>query len=190
MAVMEVLTGASVIITTVFAYLTWRMVSISQATFSEVQDQTWNAHRPRVLVEPYARPHTNIFYLRIRNVGSSTASDLTLKIDKEFWKFGEKRDNNGLHLQYAFQKPLVAFHPGQDLRFALAQGFKIFGVQSDPALCPAEFTVSTSYSYLGRLIEEEFLINLNIYLGSEGEKLPIVKALEQLSGEIKNKKFT
>lgn len=37
MAVMEVLTGASVIITTVFAYLTWRMVSISQATLREVQ---------------------------------------------------------------------------------------------------------------------------------------------------------
>lgn len=190
MAVMEVLTGASVIITTVFAYLTWRMVSISQATFSEVQDQTWNAHRPRVLVEPYARPHTNIFYLRIRNVGSSTASDLALKIDKEFWKSGEKSDNRRLHLKPVCQKPLVAFYPGQDLRFALGEGFVVLGVQPDSPLCPVEFTISTSYSYLGRVIEEEFPIDLNIYFESEPERCPVVEELERLRQVIKQKKFT
>lgn len=187
MGVMEVLTGALVVITAVYAYLTHKMASASQATLTELREQSWNASRPRILVEPHVRPHTTLFYLVIRNVGQGTATDLSLTLDKEFWQFGEQRPNSALHQKRAFREALDAFHPRQELRFALAQGWKILQSAADQGLCPAQFTVVATYSYLGRKIRERFLIDLSVYAGSEGERFPIVEELERLRAAIEKR---
>lgn len=136
MGAMEILTAVLVIVTAIYAYLTHKMASTSQATLEEMREQTWAATRPQVLVEPYVRPTTPFLYLRIRNIGKTTASNLSLKLDKEFWQFGERNDDSALHMKRAFSEKIDALHPSQELHFALAQGWKIFGNESNENLCP------------------------------------------------------
>ncbi|MBW8311439.1 MAG: hypothetical protein K0M64_05330 [Rhizobium sp.] len=187
MGTMEILTAVLVIVTAIYAYLTHKMASTSQATLQEMREQTWAATRPQVLVEPYVRPATPFLYLRVHNVGRTTANNLSLKLDKEFWQFGERKDDHALHMKRAFAEKIDALHPGQKLNFALAQGWKIFGNESNEAICPSYFTATASYTHAGRTISEKFPIDLSIYLGSEGEHLPIAEELEKLRKAIEKR---
>lgn len=187
MGAMEWLTATLVLITAIYAYLTHRMASTAQNTLCEMREQTWASTRPQVLVEPYVRPTTSFLYLRVHNVGRSTANNLWLTLDKEFWQFGEKKDDHALHLKRAFSERIDALHPGQELHFALAQGWKIFGDEADESLCPPQFTAAATYSHAGRTMSEEFPIDLSIYLGSEGEHHPIVTELEKLRKAIEKR---
>jgi len=180
MSAMEWLTAALVVITAIYAYLTHKMASSARDTLNEMREQTWAPTRPQVLVEPYVRPTTPFLYLRVHNVGRSTANNLSLKLDKEFWQFGEKKDDHALHMKRAFSEQIDALHPGQELHFALAQGWKIFGKEADESLCPSRFTAAATYSYAGRTISEAFPVDLSIYLGSESEHFPVVEELEKL----------
>ena len=152
-----------------------------------MREQTWAAMRLQVLVEPYVRPNTPFLNLRVRNIGKTTANNLSLKLDKEFWQFGEKKDDHALHMKRAFSEKIDALHPGQEIHFALAQGWKIFGNESNENLCPSYFTATAAYTHAGRTISETFPIDLSIYLGSEGERFPIVEELEKIRKAIEKR---
>ena len=135
--VMETLTGILVLITAIYAYLTYKLARSSAASVAVMERQNWQLIRPYVVVSPFVRPHTPFLYLRIENSGRSSASNLKLTIDKDFYQFGESRRNLGDIV--AFTQKIDAFHPGQELVFALAQGWKIFGEKGSEDVCPQKF---------------------------------------------------
>lgn len=178
----ECLTAILVIITAIYAYLTHR---IAKASEESVEAMT----RPYVTVAPYIRPHTPILYLRIENSGRTGAENLRLTIDRDFFQFGESDSaEKNLRTRSAFTAPIDTLAPGHQLNFALGQGWVIFGENARPEVAPPQFNVTAEYEYRGRKIIEVNRIDLRPYLGSEGERDPVVEELEQIRKAIEKKK--
>ena len=188
--VIEYLTGILVLVTAIYAYLTHKLAQSSAAAVAAMEQQNWEASRAFIVASPFVRSHTPFLYLRIRNNGRSSALNLTMQIDKDFFQFAEtsKSDHN-LRNKNAFNQVIDAFHPGQELVFALAQGWKIFGDKPRPEVCPAKFTITATYDCLGKRVTESNPIDLTAFLGSEGERDPIVEELERMRKTVEKRCF-
>lgn len=183
----EFLTGILVIVTGVYAWLTYRMAKASEASVEVLQQQYDAAMRPYLTVSLYIRPHTPLLYLRISNTGRSPATNVRLRMDRDFFQFGEKSNpERNLRTARAFQDSFDSFPPGTELNFSLAQGFVIFGNDHDPSVTPHQFTVGSTYEYLGKVVHERHHIDLRPFLRSENERDPVVEELERIRKVLEN----
>lgn len=185
--VIEYLTGILVIITGVYAYLTYRMAQTSKASVEEMRYQSEAMMRPYIIVSPFIRPHTPFLYLRIANTGRNAAQNLKLSIDKDFFQFGDSRADKNLKEQNAFTIPIDSFPPDSELVFALAQGWAILGNGGKSDICPTQFKITTIYEYSGKQVKEHHNIDLRCYVGSEGSRDPVVEELERIRKAIETK---
>ena len=80
----------------------------------------------------------------------------------------------------AFVAPIDSLAPGNQLIFALGQGWVILGENARPDITPSQFNVTATYQFLGKRIEEINRIDLRPYIGSEGERDPVVEELERI----------
>ena len=179
--VLEYLTAILVFVTTIYAYLTHRMAKSSEASVQAVRDQSEALLRPYIEVTPYVRPNTTVLYLRIENTGKTGAQNVRLSIDRDFYQFGKKEDADyNLRTKAAFNQSIDSLGPRHKLTFALAQGFVIFGDGGGPEVTPQQFIVTASYEFAGKKVEEVHRIDLRPYIGTEGERDPLVEELEKL----------
>ncbi|MFE8073515.1 hypothetical protein QQM79_20900 [Marinobacteraceae bacterium S3BR75-40.1] len=181
MDVIDYLTAILVFITAIYAYLTHRMAKASEASVNAMREQSEALIRPYVTVTPYVRPHTTILYLKIENTGKTAAEDLTLSLNKDFFQFGET-DNSEKNLRTAnaFTEVIESMPPGTKLHFALAQGFKIFGDEADENAAPQQFEITAKYKFGKKEYNERHRIDLRPYIGTEGERDPLVEEMERL----------
>lgn len=187
--VIEYLTAILAFITAIYAYLTLRMAKASEASVTAMRDQSEAMSRPYVTVAPFIRPHTTLLYLRVSNIGKMAAQNLRLSLDRDFFPFGEvNRPERNLRTISAFSTPIDSFAPGMELIFALAQGFVIFGESAQPGACPTQFSVTATYEFLGKSVTEVNRIDLRPYIGSEGERDPVVEELERIRGVMEKAK--
>lgn len=181
MTIIDYLTAILVFVTSIYSYLTYKMVKASEASVQAVREQSEAMLRPYVGVSPYVRPHTTILYLRIENTGRTAAENLRLSMDKDFFQFGEtKQPDHNLRTKAAFVDAIQSLPPGGSLVFALAQGFVIFAPDADVAVVPQQFSVTATYSFADKQVTETHRIDLRPYIGSEGERDPVVDELEKL----------
>lgn len=181
MTATDYLTAILCVITAIYSYLTYKMSKSSEDSVESIRAQSEAMFRPYVTVSPYIRPNTNVLYLKIENTGKSTAEDLHLKIDKDFFQFGEStRSDHNLKTKAAFVEPIQSLPPGGKLVFALAQGFVIFAPNADQTKTPQQFTISENYRMGNRIYSENNNINLKPFIGSEGETEPIVEELGKI----------
>jgi len=178
--VIEYLTAILVFITAIYAYLTYRMAKTSEASVEEMRQQSEATMRPYIVVAPFVRPHTPLLYLRIVNTGKNTAHNLKLSIDKDFFQFGETQSDKNLRNKSAFTVPMDSFPPNTELIFALAQGWILFEGTGKPDICPTQFTITAQYEFSSKQVVEKHHIDLRGYLGSEGERDPLVEELEKI----------
>jgi len=178
---MEYLTAALALITGIYAYLTYKIAKASEASVQALREQSEAMLRPYITVAPFVRPHTPLLYLRVENSGRTGAENVRLTIDRDFYKFGEAdRPEKNLRTMSAFTTPIDNFPPGNELLFALGQGWVIFGENARPDITPPQFSVIASYEFRGRNVEEVNRIDLRPYIGSEGERDPLVEELERI----------
>lgn len=181
MTATDYLTAILCAITAIYSYLTYKMAKSSEASVEAMRAQSEAMFRPYVTISPYIRPNTTLLYLKIENTGKSTAEDLKLTIDKDFFQFGESnRDDHNLKTKTAFVEPIQSLPPGGKLVFALAQGFVIFSPGADQTKTPQQFTITANYRMGNRLYSENNHIDLKPFIGSEGEREPIVEELEKI----------
>lgn len=181
MTVIDYLTAILVFVTAIYSYLTYKMAKASEASVQAMREQSEASLRPYITISPYVRPHTTVLYLRIENTGRSAAENLRLSIDKDFFQFGEtKQPDHNLRSKSAFVEPIQSMPPGGKLVFALAQGFVIFAPGANQDHVPQQFTITATYQFGGKEVTEANRIDLRPYIGSEGERDPIVEELEKL----------
>ena len=181
MTVTDYLTAILVFITAIYSYLTHKMAKASEASVQAMREQSEAMLRPYVTISPYVRPHTTVLYLRIENIGKSTAENLRLSIDQDFFQFGEAtQPDHNLRTKPAFVEPIQSLPPSGKLIFALAQGFIIFAPETDPSHVPQQFTITATYRFGEKEFTEANHIDLRPYVGSEGERDPVVEELEKL----------
>ena len=87
----------------------------------------------------------------------------------------------------AFSLPIDNFPPGAELLFALGQGWVLFGEKSNPNATPVQFNITATYEFYGKTVEETNRIDLQPYLGAEGEHDPLVEELERIRKVLEKK---
>lgn len=191
--VLEVLTGALVVITAFYAWATYKILKANESVVDAMREETLATTRPYVVVAPVLEVDNPIFYLRISNTGRTSATNLRLTIDKSFFRFGEQSESRDLASFTAFTQPIDSFPPGAEITFALAQGFKVFEGNAENPAMPHTFAVTANYEFSGRKVEEVNRIDLRPYLGADipqdaqiRKLKDISESLKKIAGSIKN----
>lgn len=177
----EFLTSLLVAITAFYAWATYRILKANERVVEAMREQSEAVYRPYVTVTLRLEPDNPIFYLRIANLGKTPATDLRLSIDRSFFKFGERSEGKDLSSFTAFNQPIDSLPPESEIVFGLAQGFVVFADGADPTTCPTTFTVTATYKFGAKQVEERHVIDLRPYLGADVPQDPIIRKLKAIN---------
>jgi len=190
----EILTGALVLITGFYAWATYKILKANERVVEAMHEQAEAVTRPYVTVSAALEPDNPIFYLRISKVGKTAAKDLSLSLDRPFYPFGKKKEDNNLAERFVFKNRITSFPAGSEIVFSLAQSFVIFGENAESGTVPSSFVVTAEYSYAGKRVKESNPIDLRPYLGASipqdayVRKLKaMIEAIEKVASELKKK---
>ncbi len=122
--------------------------------------------------------------MRIANTGKTAATDLRLAIDRSFFKFGERSERNDLASFAAFNQPIDSLPPESEIIFGLAQGFVVFADGADPTICPTLFTVTATYGFGAKRVEERHVIDLRPYLHADIPQDPVIRKLKDINDSL------
>jgi hypothetical protein len=182
----EWLTLANTLLTAVFAGLTFFILRANRAAVSAMHEQMSDQNRPFVAVTVQVRMGTQVIQLLVRNVGRSPAQNLRLRLDRDFFQFGEKDEARNLAKQSAFSQTIGCLPPMSELLFDLGTGFKIFEGGADPTICPHTFEVSAECEYGKNKYSEKTHVDLRPYMGTNVPHHPVVEELERVRKSIDN----
>jgi len=121
------LTLALVLITTFYAWATFKILRANQAVVSAMKEQTEAQLRPYIVTAAFARTGTTLLLLEIQNTGKSSAEKLRLTLDKDFYRHAEKREDQNLAKLPAFTQTIECLAPGVKLQFVLGVGHQVLG---------------------------------------------------------------
>ena len=161
----ELLTGALVVITGFYAWVTFRIMRANERTVAAMGDQVDSVTRPYVNVGLLTLPNSHIFYLRVTNSGKTGARNVRLVLDRDFFQYGCP-DGTNLREVVAFREPIQQLSPGTELVFGLALGPQLVGDHLNAALTPPVFSITATYSYGDKTVKEETTIDVRPYRDS------------------------
>jgi hypothetical protein len=155
----EVITAVLVIITGFYAWATYRILRTNENVVSEMQRQSEEIARPRISIFAHTLPSRPVFHLTIRNIGSSAASNLRLRLSKPFF---EGIENKNLASAPAFSKLIPNLGPDETIQFQLGAAFEIIGNGRDDSMRPLEFAIEADYWFGGKHYVETTHIDLGV----------------------------
>lgn len=184
----EFLTALLVIITGFYAWATFKILRANEGVLKEMRDQRDALYRQYISISPVMYSGVPCIFLKIKNTGKTAAHNLSLTVDKDFYKYGEKKKENNLRLYSAFTQAIDSFVPEKEMLFYLAQGFKIFGRESDQEITPQVFSVYAEYEYQKKRVVEKTTVDLRPFLMSALPQNAVADNLKQLV-ELIEKRF-
>jgi hypothetical protein len=177
--------GASVIVTTFYVIFTRGILKANRDAVAAMREQTTELSRPRVAIWPHVRIGTQILCLSVKNVGNSSAHNLRMEVDRDFYVFGEKSDDKNLRLFNAFQYPIDALPPGAELLFYLHVSSQLFAPNADPITNVKKFSIRARYEFTGREYDERTDIDFNAYYSTVVPQDVIAEEVEKVHKELK-----
>lgn len=174
----EILTAILIVITAVYAFLTWRISKANEAVVTTMRLHHEAAFRPYVTVSTFTVPTDLRIYLRIENTGKTAARNVRLSLDRPFHRHARADDN--LQNYPAFSHPIDCLAPGMRLPFALGTGIDLFGDSAKPELSPLLFNILAQYEWEGSSADETHTIDLRSYLQTNIPRDPLVEEVKRL----------
>ncbi len=184
----EILTALLVVITGIYAWFTFRILKANERIVDRMHEQQEAMYRPYISISPVVYPENPIAFLKITNSGLTAANNLRLTLDKDFFQFGDKKEERNLKSHSAFRDKISSLVPGAELYFYLAQSFVIFGKKSGEDLTPPVFSITAEYEYSEKKVSEKTVIDLCPYLGAANPHDPLVRQLKDIKEVIEKKK--
>lgn len=166
----NILTAILVLVTAFYAWATFKILRANENVVAAMNQQTDLLIRPYINIRAATAIGSAALRLIIENTGKTSAINLQLQMDRDFYQYGERDKKRNLARLNAFQLPIESFPPSAELIFYLAQGFKILGEDSDPQVTPPVFNIKATYSYLGHQVVESTTIDLRQFLGASLEQ--------------------
>jgi hypothetical protein len=170
--------GCSAAISLFVAIVTYQMVKANRETVAVMKAQLDASTRPYIQVTPVVRAMSTLLMLSIKNTGGSSAMNLRLSLDKDFYFNAHTSEDDNLRTYTTFVHPIQSFSPQAEMVFYLGVGHNIF---RDSERCPQQFTVRAEYEYQDRRVVESTTIDLQPYRKSAKPVDPIVEQLEKIS---------
>ncbi|MCA0324456.1 MAG: hypothetical protein LCH89_02445 [Proteobacteria bacterium] len=171
-----------VAITGWYAWITKHILDANKLMVAAVDAQQYAAMRPYIQVSTTVGIGTPLIYLQIENMGKSSAKNLRLSIDRDFFRFDKRSDETNLRKSPAFSGVIKNFGPGFKLKFQLGVASKILGGNSD--LSPREFDISAEYDTGRERVKEHNVIDLSPYLFSSLDEDPVAEQLKKLNSNL------
>jgi hypothetical protein len=125
---------------------------------------------------------TTAVELHIKNTGMTSARNVHLAFDQDYYFNAEEGTHNNIRNYTAFSKEIEMLAPGAELQFLLGVGHKIF---SHPKLCPLQFTVVADYLHGDKIISERTTIDLEPFKKSGMPIDPIADRIGKLTDELR-----
>jgi len=172
------------IVTCIYAFFTYKILKANEGVLREMQQQQESLYRPYISISPVTFADNPILSLRIKNTGRTNARQVKLVLDRDFYQFGEMKEENNLRNFSAFSTIIDSFAPDAEMLFYLAQSFVIFGENANPEITPSVFKVTAKYEYYGGTVEETTTIDLKPYLHSAIPQNPIAVELKKIKESI------
>ena len=177
------LTLALVVITGFYAWATLKILRANEAMVSTMRDQQNAAMRPYILVSTSGRMGTQLLYLSIKNVGKTAALGLKLSLDKDFYRLGEKREDQNIANSAAFSRVIDSLPPDGQLLFLLGNGPSLYNNANAEELSPLVFEVKAKYMSASEEISETSIVDLRPYINTDVPHDPVVEELGKLRAE-------
>ena len=171
------------IVTAIYAFLTWSIAKSNSKMVDQIEQQTNALLRPVIGFHVVLR-HGVVLALELKNSGKSTASDIELEIDKDFYQYSEFSPDRNIRNFNAFTKPIKSMAAGDKIVFDLSQGFNLNQMHDGKNLSPMEFAISIKYEFSGKKFEEQQYIDLKPYISSLAVKNPL-EHLESIEKSLK-----
>jgi hypothetical protein len=176
----EILAGALVVITGVYAALTFGIMRATRRSVDAMQQQTEALTRPYITISPMILPHNHLILLRIANTGKTAASRVRLQLDRPFYRFGEHDEAHNIATFSAFTNEIATISPGTEFIFALAQGPVVLDEKADRNRLPLTFNVSSTYTFPSRTITEVTEVDLRPFRGMHMAHDAVVNQLSEI----------
>ncbi len=156
-----------IIITGVYVFLTWKILKSNNLMIQTMTEQFQESVRPYVTATLAIREGV-IFVLEIKNRGKTPATNLELRLDKDFYQFSNDLEDRNLKNFQAFNQTISTFSPRETLSFDLSQGFNMGTKIENKILTPTQFKVSLNYFFLNSTYSETFVIDTAPYMSVHG----------------------
>lgn len=176
--------GLSAVVAAVYTFVTAKILRANRDAVAAMRSQVHELSRPRVMIWPWVRMGTTMFCLTVRNGGSSSAEQLRLTVDRDFYVFGEKREDRNLRKFSAFSNEIQALAPGAEMVFYLGVSYQMFAAESEST--PLTFTIHAGYSSSGVKYDERTVVDLKAFHESAVPQDPIADEIGKVAKELKS----
>lgn len=177
----EWLTAGLLLVTGYYAFVTAKISKANKEVVEAMREQLVAESRPYVTIRILTE--SILFRLEISNTGRTPAEKLRLKLDKDFFQFGDHKKDSNLAEFSAFTNAIESLPPGASLIFHLATGPNFFA-KNEQEKCPTVFSITAAYGFLGRRVEETTTIDIRPYLNSSAAEDRIVARLKDIKEAI------
>lgn len=177
------LTLALVVITAIYAYLTFLILKANRAVVAAMQDQMEAALRPYVTAEVNTRPGSTLVQLVVKNTGKSAAESLRMSIDQPLL---QKLDGAALDLRtltlFAGTE-VQSLAAGAELVHLIGVGHKLFNEAGVYGM-PETFVVSAQYKFGSRTYDERHTIDVRPMIHTSVKHDPIATAIRDAAEKV------
>ena len=185
MSITEQLTAALVVITGIYAVLTYGIMRANRQTVAAMNAQTEALSRPYLSISPFTLPENAIVFLRISNTGRTAAENVRLELDRPYYRFGKADESENLRNLSVFSEPISSVGPGAEFIFSLAMAPVLYGSQNDVNRTPLTFRITASYRCFGKVVTEITEVDLRPFRGMHMSFDPVVHELSGIKEAIK-----
>lgn len=183
MNTIEILTAVLALITGLYVLFSFFILLANRKAVAIMKQQVETIQRPYITIRTSS--DSNMIQLIVSNTGKSAASKLRLEVDRNFYRYGNKKEDKNLNNLFVFKEEIEGFPPGLTLKFTLVEGFKIFGPQFNAELTPLVFNIKATYYYLNKKFIENTPIDLRSYDQSLIITDPIASQIKRIYNHLK-----
>ncbi len=173
-----------VIITGFYAAWTRRIAQSNEKLIKATQEESEAQRRPYIQIRTYNRLGA-IACLLIKNVGKTSAINVRFEIDHDIFQYGKQERN--IKDFPLFREGAKSIPPETEYHIDIAQYQLFFADDQDktdmPKL-PSIFKITCSYSFFGKNVKEETVIDIKSARNTLAVSGEIAYRLNEIKGEI------
>lgn len=178
----DLLTALLLFVTAYYAWITSRILLANKEAVAAMREQSEAMTRPYIQPTLALLPGSPIFVLRVKNTGKTTARNLRLGLDKDFYQLGNKSRN--LRALNAFKEPILSFPPGSEFMFWLGTGPEMLGPTHDDNLMPQVLAVTATYEYSDKRVTEATIVDVRPFLDTDIPLDPVTHGMKDITQAI------
>lgn len=180
MSATDWITLSLVLITAVYAYVTFRILRANEALVVQMKRQLDAEARPYVTVSLRNRMETQLIYLVVKNTGRMSAENLRLTLDDDFYQDGKVRQGRNMREWSAFSTVIEGFPPSAELQFLLGSGPELLEDAPPVKIARPTIKIGASYSATGQRFDESTIVDLRPFAMSSVPHDPVVEELARI----------